>query len=146
MFFASISHFRFVELFNPPPPLSSKIYAFFHLFCYPLKISLYILRYKYYEKQCPQGPQKISAIKSLKIPILGGKTVKNVQIDPQTMETWATKLNMTLWVREWVCDIYLIIEIWYPKNAVFKILLLTIISIDFTSTVINCNGHVVINW
>ncbi len=34
--------------------------------------------------------------------ILVGKTVKNVQIDPQTMEIWKKKLNF---VSEWVCDI-----------------------------------------
>ncbi len=38
--------------------------------------------------------------------ILGDKTVKNVQIDPPTTEISFKKLN----VREWVWDIYLIIE------------------------------------
>ena len=32
--------------------------------------------------------------------ILGGKTAKNVQIDPQTMEIWPTDLNVTLSVSE----------------------------------------------
>ncbi len=67
-------------------------------------------------KQGPQGPQKLSSLKSLNIlnpppipgiftpgtimeiasfQILGCKTVKIVQQDPQTMEIWSKKLNVT---------------------------------------------------
>ena len=64
------------------------------------------------KKQGPQEPQKLSSLKSLKNPplktreyamkhqkwlpykILGGKTVKNVQIDSQKMEIWPKQLNV----------------------------------------------------
>ncbi len=64
-------------------------------------------------KQGPQGQQKHSSIKtwectmkSLEIKkwfpyqILGSKTVKNVQIDPQTAEIWPKQLNVKLSVSE----------------------------------------------
>ena len=38
--------------------------------------------------------------------ILGGKTVKNVQIDSQTTAIWLEKINVT----SWLSDIYLITE------------------------------------
>ena len=38
---------------------------------------------------------------------LGGKTVINIQVDPQTTEILSTKLNVMLWVREWVCELHL---------------------------------------
>ena len=37
-------------------------------------------------------------------PFIGCKTVKNVQIDPQTMEIWATELNVLLPVSEYVSE------------------------------------------
>ena len=54
--------------------------------------------------------------KWLSYEILGDKTIKHVQIDPQTTDIWSKKLNLTLLVselgREGVtfCDIYLISE------------------------------------
>ncbi len=42
--------------------------------------------------------------------ISNGKTVKNIQIDPQTTEMCSAKLNVTLLVSECVCDFYLIIK------------------------------------
>ena len=38
--------------------------------------------------------------KWLSYQIIGGKTVMNVQIDPQTSEIWSTKLKMTLGVSD----------------------------------------------
>ncbi len=47
------------------------------------------------------GPQQLSLKLSnpqkwLPYQIIFGKTVKNVQIDPQTTEIWVTNLNVTL--------------------------------------------------
>ena len=71
--------------------------------------------FDYKHKQGPQGLQKFSSLKSLKIqkptlisstftpatirkwlpyPILGSKTVRNVQINPQTTEIWPIQLNV----------------------------------------------------
>ena len=59
-------------------------------------------------KQGPQGPQKLSSLKSLEIikktlehgnkkwlpyKIIGATTVKKVQIDPQTTEIWRRKFE-----------------------------------------------------
>ncbi len=41
--------------------------------------------------------------------VLGGKTVKIVQIDSQTTDIWLKELTVPL-LREWVCDIYVIRE------------------------------------
>ncbi len=78
----------------------------------------------YADKKGPHGPQKLSSLKTLLIKkniphgyfhscnhkkwlpyqILGGKTVKNVQIDLQTMKIWIKHLNTTLSIRECVSE------------------------------------------
>ena len=67
-------------------------------------------------QQGPKGPPKLSSKNHLKLEtptdteifhscnhnkwlpyqIVGGETVKNVQIDPKTTEIWSTRLNVTL--------------------------------------------------
>ncbi len=57
-------------------------------------------------KEAPQGPQKLRSLKSIKysrppsitgispFQILGGKIVKNVQMDPQTTDISSKKLKV----------------------------------------------------
>ena len=54
------------------------------------------------ENQLKQVQQMLSQLLPHKI--LGGKTLKNVQIDPQTTDIWPKQLIVTLSVREWVND------------------------------------------